>query len=347
MKTPVHLVMARARYGGARDDLAIEEAVIARYPELEVRLELRDIQTPDGVLAAGMGADAVMLSLRDALPKEVFDRYAADGVRVVGRYGTGMDNVDLDAATRAGIVVTHFPAYCTAEVADHTVALVLALNRRILELDQDVRRGVWAREGANTDAMVRGPVPAMCDLTVGIVAIGAIGRAIVERLTVFGPTIIGHDPFIPAEVFQRLGVESVGLEQLLRRSDVIILMSPLLPSLRGMIGKDQFAMMKPDAILVNTARGPIVDEQAMIEHLRATPGFRVGLDVFEHEPLPLDSPLLTLPNVIVSPHAGFFSTRSTQTILRETMRGALDVLSGKLPAVVANPAVLERVDLSA
>lgn len=346
MKTPVRLVMARARYGGARDDIAIEQSVIARYPHLAVDLELRDIHTPDDILAAGPGADALMLSLRHALPEATLDRLAADGVKVIGRYGTGLDNVDLDAAAEAGIVVTHFPAYCTAEVADHTVALVLAMNRRIVELDQDIRSGVWGREGANTDALVRGPIAAMSDLTIGIIAIGAIGRAIVERLRVFGPTIIAHDPYVSAETFERLGVESVAFDEVLRRSDVVILMSPLLPSTRGMIGAGQFAMMKPDAMLVNTSRGAIIDEAAMIAHLEATPGFRVGLDVFEHEPLPMDSPLLLLPNAIVTPHAGFYSTRSTETILRETIAEVLDVLSGQRPAVVANPAVLAKVPLA-
>ncbi|MGC4190101.1 MAG: C-terminal binding protein [Thermomicrobiales bacterium] len=346
MTNPVRIVMARARYGGARDDLSIERAVIARYPDLDVELELRDIHTPEDILAAGKNADAVMLSLRHALPKSTLDRYAVDGVKVVGRYGTGLDNVDLDAAASLGIVVTHFPAYCTNEVADHTVALVLAMNRRIVELDQDVRAGVWAREGANTDALVRGPIAAMGDLTVGIVAMGAIGRAIVERLHVFGARILGHDPYVPEEAFARLGVERVGFDDLLCRSDVIVLMSPLLPSTRGMIGAAQFAMMKPDAMLVNTSRGAIIDEAAMIAHLRATPAFRVGLDVFEQEPLPTDSSLLDLPNVIVSPHAGFYSTRSTETILRETMAAVLDVLSGRRPAVVANPKVLEMVSLA-
>jgi len=346
VKTPVRLVMARARYGGARDDIAIEQSVIARYPHLAVDLELRDIHTPDDILAAGPGADALMLSLRHALPKATLDRLAADGVKVIGRYGTGLDNVDLDAAAEAGIVVTHFPAYCTAEVADHTVALVLAMNRRIVELDQDIRSGVWVREGANTDALVRGPITAMSDLTIGIIAIGAIGRAIVDRLRVFGPSIIAHDPYVSAETFERLGVESVAFNEVLRRSDVVILMSPLLPTTRGMIGAGQFAMMKPDAMLVNTSRGAIIDEAAMIAHLEATPGFRVGLDVFEHEPLPMDSPLLRLPNAIVTPHAGFYSTRSTETILRETIAEVLDVLSGQRPAVVANPAVLAKVPLA-
>ncbi|MGC4105922.1 MAG: C-terminal binding protein [Thermomicrobiales bacterium] len=347
MKNPVRIVMARARYGGARDDISIEEAIIAQYPNLEVDLELQDIgHTAADIVAASAGADALMLSLRHALPKETFDAIAANGVKVVGRYGTGLDNVDLDAAADAGIVVTHFPSYCTTEVADHTVALVLTMNRRILELDHDIRGGVWHREGGNTDGMLRGPIAAMRDLTVGIVAVGAIGRAIVERLKVFGPTVIGHDPYVPAEVFERIGVEPVGFDELLQRSDVVILMSPLLPSTRGMIGATQFAMMKPDAMLVNTSRGPIIDEAAMIAHLQATPSFRVGLDVFEHEPLPLESPLLTLPNVIVTPHSGFYSTRSTETILRETMAEVLDVLSGQRPAVVANPKVLQKIALA-
>lgn len=347
MKTkPVRIVMARARYGGARDDLTIERAVIARYPHLDIDLELRNIHTAEDILAAGPGADALMLSLRHALPREILAQLAADGVKVIGRYGTGLDNVDLDAATDVGIVVTHFPAYCTAEVADHTVALLLTMNRRILELDHDIREGVWVREGANTDALVRGPIAAMGDLTVGIIALGAIGRAIVERLRAFGPTIIGHDPYAPAEVFDRLGVESVSFGALLQRSDAVILMSPLLPSTRGMIGAEQFGMMKPDAMLVNTSRGPIIDEAAMVAHLAATPTFRVALDVFDREPLQMDSPLLRLPNVTVTPHSGFYSTRSTETILRETMAEVLDVLGGVRPAVVANPAVLETVHLT-
>ncbi|MGB3329599.1 MAG: hypothetical protein WBA46_11640, partial [Thermomicrobiales bacterium] len=119
MATPVRIVMARARYGGARDDLSIERSVIDQYPDLAVDLELRDITSADDVLAAGDGADAVMVSLRDAVPASVVHRYAEAGVKVIGRYGTGLDNVDLEAAAAGGIVVTHVPSYCTSEVADH------------------------------------------------------------------------------------------------------------------------------------------------------------------------------------------------------------------------------------
>lgn len=343
MARSVTVTITSDRYGGGSATFELEREVVATYPDLDVELRGAEPHSAEDMIALGQHSDAMLLSTRDALPREVLARIPR--VRAIGRYGVGLDNVDLDAAAEFGIVVTHYPQYCTYEVADHATAFILALNRRIVELDRDLHEGAWIAHGADTDSILRGPVPAMRDLTIGLVAFGAIGRAVARRLLPHGCRVIAVDPFVPAEEMIAAGVEPATLEAMLPQADIVSLHCPLLPATRGLIDAAHLALMKPDAAIVNTARGPVIREADLIAHLEANPGFRAALDVVEREPLAADSPLYRLPNVILSPHAAYYSIRSVDTVQRETLIGALDVLRGVRPLTVANPAVLASVPL--
>jgi len=257
----------------------------------------------------------------------------------------GLDNVDLEAAADAGIVVTHYPGYCTSEVADHALAMILALNRRIVEQDRSLREGAWVEHGPSTRRILRGPIQPLREQTLGIVGFGRIGQAVAARAKPFNLTIVAADPYIDPEVMVAAGVEPATLEELLRRSDIVTLHTPLTPETRGLIDAAALALMKPTAVLVNTARGPIIDLPALAQALQEEKIAGAALDVVDPEPLPADSPFYRMSNVILTPHSAYYSERSVDVVRRETLLEALQVLRGKRPRTVANPAVLDKVTL--
>ena len=336
-------VITSDRYSESTTSLDPEKAILTEYPEIDLDLRVEHLSSESDLIRIGCEADAIFLSTRDAV-----SRHALEGmnrVKVLARYGVGLDNVDLEAATDHDVVVTHYPQYCTNEVADHAVSLVLALNRRLVELNSDLREGAWQAHGALTQDILRGPVKALRDTTVGMVALGRIGEKIAARLRPFGVNLVVADPYIDSARIEAIGARAVTLEELVSGADTIVLMCPLTPETRGLLGKAQFDRMKPDVAIVNTSRGPVIDEAALIDFLNANPGAQAGLDVFEVEPLPMDSPLYRLPNVVVTPHSAYYSERSVAVLRDETFRSAIDVLRGYEPPTVANPAVLERVPL--
>ena len=340
MPGPFVLVATSERYG-----FEVEERMLREdYPDLDVELRGAMVVTEDELVAAGAEADGMLVSTREAVTRRVLENLPR--CKVIARYGVGLDNVDLDAATDAGIVVTHFPEYCTNEVADHAFTCLLALNRRLVELDRDLRAGSWVQHGPLTATILRGPVPALRELTLGVVGFGRIGREVVARAKPFRFSILVTDPYVDPDVVRAEGGEPVELNDLLARSDLVTLHCPLTPETRALIGTDALARMKPSAFLVNTARGPIVDLDALVVALSEGRLAGAALDVVYPEPLPLDSPLYTMPNVILTPHAAYYSERSVQVVREETFAGAMAVLRGIRPRVVANPRVLERVSLA-
>ncbi|MDQ3043929.1 MAG: C-terminal binding protein [Chloroflexota bacterium] len=338
------VVITSDRYGGNPAGMDIEREVIADHPELAIDLRGIVCATEDELIAAGIDADALLVSTREAVTRRVLEKLPR--CKVISRYGVGLDNIDLDAATDHDILVTHFPGYCTSEVADHALALILALNRRIVELDRDVRLGAWSKHGATTTSVLRGPVRPLRELTLGIIGFGRIGRSVAMRAAPFGLDLITADPYAdPGEVMAS-GVELVSLDELLARSDIVTIHCPLTPETRGLIDAAALSRLKPGAAIVNTARGPIVDLGAAIDALRTGRLAAAALDVVDPEPLPANSPLYTLPNVILTPHAAYYSERSVELVRRETFVEALTVLRGQRPRTVANPEVLDRVALA-
>lgn len=247
-------------------------------------------------------------------------------LRVIARVGVGVDSIDLAAATELGVAVATTPGANEDTVADHAVAMILALLRRIPEHDAAVRRGEWNRTGPHTPLLLTGA-------TVGLVGYGHIGRKVARRLSGFDVELLVSDPAAPDSL------PTVTLDELLSRADIVSLHCPLVDSTRHLIDAAALRKMQPHAVLVNTSRGEVVDETALVQAL--TDGVIAGaaLDVFETEP-PHRSPLLSMPNVVVSPHVGGLSTRSVDEMTRISTRSVIDVLEGRVPHGLVNPAAL-------
>jgi phosphoglycerate dehydrogenase-like enzyme len=253
---------------------------------------------------------------------------SANALRVIARIGVGTDTIDVDSATRRGVAVCTTPGANASSTADHAVGLMLAALRRIPEHDAAIRAARWARTGDATPWELN-------RATVGLVGLGAIGRLVRRRLSGFRTHVLVCDPAAAPEP----GCELVELDELLRRSDVVSLHVPLTTATRHLIDRRRLALMRPDAVLINTARGGLVDERALVEALEAGRLRAAALDVFEHEP-PTDPRLLALRNVILTPHVGGVSERSVAEMTRRATDAVVDVLAGRVPANLVNPGAL-------
>jgi phosphoglycerate dehydrogenase-like enzyme len=254
----------------------------------------------------------------------------------IGRCGVGYDNVDLNACTERGIAVYITPAGVVRPVAESIVLLVLALSHRLLQKDRLVRRGKWAE---STQPLGREPR----DRVVGTIGLGNIASEAVRLLKVFDVgRFLAFDPYASQQHANELGVELVSLDGLLRDSDYVLVNCPLTAETRGLMGTVQFAQMKPDAVLINTARGPIVDEAALIEALQQGRIAGVALDVFEKEPLSADSPLTSMENVILTSHSIAWTEELFRDLGGIDCEGALAVYRGEIPRSVVNPQVFEN-----
>ncbi len=273
--------------------------------------------------------DALIVRSQVAVDAELI----AAGTRlvVIGRAGVGVDNVDLDAATRAGITVVNAPTGNTIAAAEHTFALMYGLARKTAPADASVRAGKWERS-AFTGRELRGR-------TLGIVGLGKIGQAIAVRARAMEMTVLGVDPFVTAEQAANHGVELVELDELLRRSDIVTVHVPLTRTTRAMIGKTAIAKLKPGSIVLNVARGGVLDEAAVADALRSGHLGGAGIDVFEHEP-PTGSPLLDAPNTLLTPHLGASTAEAQILVAEEVAAQVLDVLEGRSARYAVNAPLL-------
>lgn len=281
-----------------------------------------DRRTPEQ-LSEVLG-DAVA-AIADADPFDAAVLRAAGQLRVIARTGVGLDSIDLEAATREGVVVMTTPGTNNETVADHAVALMLAALRNLGQLDATVRAGAWRDFSL--------PLSQLHGSTVGLLGYGAIGRAVGRRVEAFGVRLLVHDPLGAASG------ELVGLDELLRCSDVVSLHLPLTPETTRLIDARRLAAMRPGAVLVNTSRGPIVDEQALLDALRQGRLGGAGLDVFEVEP-PGRGALSRMPNVVLSPHVAGISAQSNLAMSKMATQCVLSALAGAPMGAIANPDVL-------
>jgi D-3-phosphoglycerate dehydrogenase len=289
--------------------IEIERAIFARAG---YRVELARCHTADEVVAAGLGAVALLAQyapITDAVLETL------PSVQVVGTYGASLDNIDLPAAARRGLRIVNVPDYGVDEVADHTVGLILALTRGIVGLDRAVHAGTWDFRGG-------GELRRSSGQQVGVIGLGRIGSAVARRALALRFRVVAADPTRPAVE----GVRLVELEELLAKSDLVCLTTRLDPSTRHLLDAAALAQMKPGAYLVNTARGGVVDQAALVDALRSGHLGGAALDVLEQEPIALDDPLLSLPNVVLTPHAAFYSRES----LVEMKRRAAEAITGAL-----------------
>ena len=257
---------------------------------------------------------------------------AAPGLVGVVRTGIGLDTVDLPGATRQGVCVAHVPDFCYDEVADTTWMLLLATARRLASAERHVRGGGWSPSALLPMHRLRGR-------TLGLVGFGHIARGVADRGRGFGLRIIAFDPYVTGAAMAELQVEKVSLDDLLARADVISLHTPLSDETHGLIGRAAFAAIKPGAILINTSRGRVVDEEALVAALRSGKLAGAGLDVLWTEPPARDHPLLQMDNVVLTPHYASTTVEALEELAQKVSRQIVQLLRGEWPAYLANPAV--------
>jgi D-3-phosphoglycerate dehydrogenase len=293
-------------------------------------LQMASEPTAEGVLNVAAGADALLVT---------YAKITADMIRqmkkcrIISRFGIGVDNVDLAAATEAGIVVTKVPDYCIDEVSDHAMALLLAAVRKIPMATEQVHSGTWKMPNFVPIHRLRGSV-------LGLVGFGRIPQLVAPKAQAFGLRVVAYDPYVPAEVFAKAGVERVEFPQLLKMSDFVSIHSPLVPETKGLFNADAFKQMKKTAYVVNTARGPIIDEAALAAALDAGDIAGAALDVMTQEP-PVNSPLIGNRKAILTPHTSFYSEESLVELQTKASQEVVSVLSGKPPRNPVNPEVMQ------
>jgi D-3-phosphoglycerate dehydrogenase len=315
--------------GRGQRDFSDAEAPLAKAgAELTVVPFIADER---GMIDALRDADAVVIA---ASPVTRAVMSACEGLKVAMRTGVGYDVIDVPAATELGVVVVNVPDVWVREVANHAVGLLLALNRKIVLLDRQVHGGTWT-------SGVPGPFTgSLHNETVGIVGLGNIGSAFAKRIAAFETTVIGYDPHVPDERFATLGVQRMPtLQALAERADYVSVHTLLNDETRHLIGEAFFTHMKPTAVLVNTSRGPVEDEKALLRALERKQLAGAALDVWEKEPVDKDHPLLKLENVIATPHAAFFSSPAVAQVPKRCGEEVARVLTGQRPLNVVNPEV--------
>ena len=316
-------------FGDVRVEREILEAVGAEVIALQAKTEADLFEAaPDC---------AAMINQYARIGRDTISRMQK--CEVIARYGVGVDIVDVDAATDRKIPVTNVQDYCTEEVADHAISLWLALARKLLDYNRATHDGIWKWQSGQ-------PVFRLRERTMGVVSFGKIGQAIASRAQAFGVKVIAYDPFLPADVAASLGAELVSKADLLARSDYILMQAPMTPDTRHFLSDAEFASMKPGAILVNTGRGPTVDNAALYRALTEGHLAAAGLDDPEEEPAkranwtPADNPIFTLPNVLITPHAAYYSEESIRAARVVAATQVAKVLTGQIPDYQVNAKAL-------
>jgi len=298
--------------------------------QIDATLEVHDFKNDLEAVEVLRNADGVLVNLFP-LGANVIARMTK--CKVISRYGVGYDNVDVDAATRAGIQVTRVPDYCVEDVSDHALALLLGCVRKIAYKDRNIRSGRWNLDRDQPIYRIRGKV-------LGFVGFGAIARALKRKVSGLGlAKVLVYDPFLEPSSVKAEGAEQVTFDTLLRESDYISVHAPLSRETKGMLGEKEFSIMKKEVILINTSRGPIVNEDALIEALQSKRIAYAGLDVFEKEPLPEKSPLLKLDNVVLTDHSAWYSVEAMAELKTKAAQNIVEVLTGRKPTYPVNEVV--------
>jgi D-3-phosphoglycerate dehydrogenase len=294
------------------------KAALARIdPELRVAKSA----SADDVLAVARDADAILVTYAK-LPGDLLRQLRR--CKAIGRFGLGVDNIDVAAAAELGITVTYVPDYCMQEVSDHAMALLLALARKVPQSNALVQAGRW-----EMPAVV--PIHRLAGRVLGLVGFGNIPRELTPKAKAFGLRVVAHDPYVSQQVLDAAGVERVSFDRLLEISDFVSIHAPLLSATRGLFNAEVFRMMKKGARLINTARGPLVDEDALIAALDSGQLAGAALDVVAVEPLPKDSKLIGRDNVILTPHTAFYSVEALNELQTKCAADVARVLSGEPP----------------
>ena len=307
------------------ESLDVEKKILAGLGEL-VPMQTKK---PEEFLSQAADCDALLNTYAGPITADVMAKMLR--CKIIARYGIGVDTIDLAAATQAGIIVTNNPTYCIEEVAEHTMALLLACARKIAFYDRMVRGGAWAVPPGK-------PMFRLVGSTLGLVGFGNIARQVAVRAAAFGMKVLYADPFVKVGQFSEPG-KKVELDDLLKEADFVSVHPPLMPQTRKMINDDAFSRMKPTAFIINCSRGPIIDTDALVRALDAKKIAGCGLDTTDPEPLPDPHPLRGRDNVIINPHVAWYSEHAMVGLQAGAPNEVRRVLSGEWPINVVNKAV--------
>lgn len=295
------------------------------FSRIDAELCLCDCKTPEDIARQCADADAVLLDLAPMTAEAII---GLKRCKVINRYGVGYENVDLDAATAAGIQVTYVPDYCMEDVSDHALALMLACLRHIPMRDHRIRQGGWNIQGESF--RLKGK-------TLGVIGAGRIARALIRKTSGFDfKEVVGYDPYIPAGDLSAVGVRKVELDELLAVSDIVSLHLHANKETNGIINKNTLDRMKRTAILINVSRGPLVNDADLLEALEKGTILAAGLDTHNHEPLGAGSPFCKLENVVLTDHTAYSTTEGVLELKTKSAQNVVDVLSGREPKYCVN-----------
>jgi D-3-phosphoglycerate dehydrogenase len=305
-------------------DYTIEKRILH---EAGIDLEIHDFGSLDEAIPHFHRADGLLLNL---FPLDRSALSHLNRCRIISRYGTGYDNVDVPAATEAGIWVARVPDYATEDASDHALALLLAAARQVVHRDRMIRGGSW-------NAPPVAPVRRIAGSTLGVAGLGRVGKAVIRKCSGLGfGRVLVYDPHKSPHAVRSQGARQVDLETFLKESDFVSWHVPLTDETRGLVGRREFELAKPGAVWVNTARGAIFDENSLAEALSQAHLAYAGLDVFDTEPLPPDSPLRDLENVVLTDHFGYYSQQSIIDLKTQAAENVVEVLAGRAPAHPVN-----------
>lgn len=281
-------------------------------------------KTEDEVIEAAKDVDG-LINQYAPISRKVIETLTK--CKVIARYGVGVNTIDVRAATEKDIFVCNVTDYCLDEVSDHAMTLLLAAARKVTLLNNNVKKGIW-------DFKAAAPVFRLRDQTLGLVGFGQIPQQLAKKAQAFGLKVVAYDPFVPKERAGELNVELLELNELCKQSDYISVHAPLMKATEGMVGKEQFMHMKNNAFIINTARGPVIDEKALIEALQNKGIAGAALDVVVNEPIEKDNALLEMDQVILTPHMSWYSEESQLDLKEKTAKNVADALLGIEPKYV-------------
>lgn len=309
----------------------IEEDNVFNNSGLDINFETYDCMDEAKLIELCADADAIVVAYAP-ITKKVIDNMPK--CKIISFMATGFNSVDLEYATQKGIVVTHVPDYCSSDVADHTMGLLINIGRSIFQLDKKVREGIWEYEAC-------GQPNRLSTQKIGIIGLGRIGSKVASRALSFGLEVLAYDPYVDEKYMTNLGVKKVGLDEVLK-CDFVSLHCYLSEETKNIINEETLAQMKETAFLINTARGACVDIEALTRFLKERKIAGAALDVVNPEPLPTDHEIFSLDNVIFTPHSAFLSTASLKEVRRKSVEEVVRALKGVKPNSIVNKNVLNQ-----
>ena len=314
---------------------ALEES--EELNKIGAELVVMGCKSEDDIIAEAQDADAI-LTVGAPMTRRVLEKLPK--CQVIVRYGVGYDTVDVDAATDNNILLVNIPDFCLEEVSNHAIALLLACAKKVVRLNNLVKEGHWIEA-----KQAQLPMESIHGQTLGIIGCGNIGRMTAKKAQCFGLDVLGYDPYVDNILAGKIDIMLVEFPELLKKSDYVSVHTALTKETYHLLGEEQFKLMKLSAYFINTARGPVVDEPALIRALREGWIAGAALDVFEQEPVDPDNPLLKMDNVIVLPHSASYSDAAFKRLRRSVGKEAARILSGKWPKNVVNKACQPKKDL--